>query len=309
MVTRRSFISGSISAAVVAAAQDAHYASAQAVKKRMIVDAQVHLWKAESPDWQWVPGRKPQLPEPFTIEKLVPMMDEAGVDRVVVVPPSWPGDRNDYGLEAARRYPERFGAMGRIPLEKPESAALLPHWRDQKGMLGIRVTFLGPQAAWLKDGTTDWFWPAVDKAGLPVMFLAPGNMPFFMPIAERHPQLALIIDHMSLSADIANEGKIAEAIEQVIPFAKYPNVSIKLSSAPLYSRESYPFRDMNVYLKRCFDAFGPRRCYWGTDMTNSFDKATYRQRITHFTEALDFMSEDDKDWVMGRAILERLKWT
>jgi predicted TIM-barrel fold metal-dependent hydrolase len=42
-----------------------------------------------------------QLPEPFTIEKLVPMMDEAGVDRVVVVPPSWPGDRNDYALEAA----------------------------------------------------------------------------------------------------------------------------------------------------------------------------------------------------------------
>ena len=61
-----------------------------------IVDAQAHLWKAESDDWKWVPGRKPQLPEPFTIEKLVPLMDEGGVDRAVIVPPSWPGDRNDY---------------------------------------------------------------------------------------------------------------------------------------------------------------------------------------------------------------------
>jgi L-fuconolactonase len=43
-------------------------------------------------------------------------------------------------------------------------------------------------------------------------------------------------------------------------------------------------------------------------MTNSFVKATCRQRITHFTEELDFLSEDDKDWIMGRAILERLKW-
>jgi hypothetical protein len=43
-------------------------------------------------------------------------------------------------------------------------------------------------------------------------------------------------------------------------------------------------------------------------MTNSFAKATYRQRITHFTEELDFLSEDDKDWIMGRAILARLKW-
>ena len=41
----------------------------------MIVDSQVHLWKAETPDWRWVPGRVAQLPEPFTIEKLVPLMN------------------------------------------------------------------------------------------------------------------------------------------------------------------------------------------------------------------------------------------
>jgi hypothetical protein len=56
------------------------------------------------------------------------------------------------------------------------------------------------------------------------------------------------------------------------------------------------------------DAYGPERCYWGTDMTNGFAKATYRLRITHFTEELDFLSEDDKDWVIGRAILASLKW-
>jgi Predicted metal-dependent hydrolase of the TIM-barrel fold len=81
----------------------------------------VHLWKAESEDWKWVPGMKPQMPEPFTIEKLVPLMDQAGVDRVVVVPPSWPGDRNDYALEAAKRYPNRFGGHGPYPAEEPTS--------------------------------------------------------------------------------------------------------------------------------------------------------------------------------------------
>jgi predicted TIM-barrel fold metal-dependent hydrolase len=122
---------------------------------RRVVDAQVHLWKAESPDWQWVPGVKPQLPEPFTIEKLVPLMDEAGVERAVIVPPSWPGDRNDYGLEAAKRYPNRFAVMGRVPLQNPQSVALLPKWREQQGMKGVRVTFLRAATAWLKDGTAD----------------------------------------------------------------------------------------------------------------------------------------------------------
>ena len=39
--------------------------------KRTIVDAQVHLWKAESEDWKWVPGMKPQLPEPFMISDII----------------------------------------------------------------------------------------------------------------------------------------------------------------------------------------------------------------------------------------------
>ena len=277
--------------------------------KRLIVDVQAHLWKAESPDWPWVPGLAPQLPEPFTIEKLVPLMDEAGVDRVVVVPPSWPGDRNDYALEAAKRYPQRFAVMGRIALKDPKSAALLPKWKEQPGMLGIRITFLAAAAPWINDGTADWFWPAAEKAGVPVMFFAPGRVSLIGPIAEKHPGLPLIIDHMGLTAAMAKDNTVAAAIDQAVSVAKYPNVSIKVSASPGISQETYPFRDMNVHLKRVFDAYGPQRCYWGTDLTNSYAKASYRQRVTHFTEELGFLSETDKDWVMGKAIMARLNWT
>jgi L-fuconolactonase len=62
-------------------------------------------------------------------------------------------------------------------------------------------------------------------------------------------------------------------------------------------------------LQRVFGAYGPQRSYWGTDMTNSSDKATYQQRITHFTEEPPFLSEADKDWVMSRALLARLRWS
>jgi predicted TIM-barrel fold metal-dependent hydrolase len=304
MLSRRQFVASTAAATAALAAKET---TAQA--RRTIVDAQVHLWKAESEDWKWVPGMKPQMPEPFTIEKLVPLMDGAGVDRVVVVPPSWPGDRNDYGLEAARRYPGRFHVMGRIPLKNPASAALLPKWREQPGMLGVRLTFLGPAAAWVKDGTADWFWPEAEKAGLPVMFLAPGQTAAFAAVAERHPRLTLVADHMGLALDLVKEGKAAEAIAATASLAKYPNVSVKLSAAANYSQESYPFRDINQHIQKLFEAYGPQRSHWGTDMTNGFDRATYKQRITHFTEELPFLTESDKDWVMGRAILQRLNWT
>ena len=276
--------------------------------KRLIVDAQVHLWKAESPDWPWLPGFPPQLPEPMTIKRLIPMMDEAGVDRVVVVPPSWPGDRNDYAIEAVKRYPERFRVMGRIPLQNPESANLLPGWKERPGMLGVRVLFVGPRAPWLTDGTSDWFWPAAAKAQLPVMVYAPGKVSHFAAIAKRYPQLPLIMDHMCLHPSMLKDGTLGEAVVQTAALAKYPNISVKLSGTPHVSTEPYPFRDMAAHLKRVFEAYGPRRCYWGTDLTNSFNRASYKQRVTHFTEELGFLSEGDKDWVMGRAILERLNW-
>jgi predicted TIM-barrel fold metal-dependent hydrolase len=306
MFTRRKFIGTTLGAGVALATGGC---ATQPAGKRMIVDAQVHLWKADGPDYPWNAGAKPQLPEPFTVERVVPLMDEAGVDRVVIVPPAL-NDVNSYALDAVRRYPNRFAVMGRIPLQDPRSAALLPGWKNQPGMLGVRVTFNTPETlAWLSDGTVDWFWPAAEKNRLPVMFLAFGNVHRFGPIAQRHPDLPLIIDHMGVNTAIAKEGKLAEKIADAVALAKYPNISIKMSNLVNTSLQPYPFRDLNDHLKRVFDAYGPQRCYWGTDLTNtSFTRVTWRQRITHFTEELSFLSESDKDWVMGRSIRERLKW-
>jgi hypothetical protein len=73
MLTRRTFIGTTLGAgaALVAGAPPVI-----AQRKRMIVDSQVHLWKANSPDWPWAPGARPQLPEPFTLERILPLMEK-----------------------------------------------------------------------------------------------------------------------------------------------------------------------------------------------------------------------------------------
>ena len=114
---------------------------------------------------------------------------------------------------------------------------------------------------------------------------------------------------MGVTGAMVAENKVAEGIAATVALAKYPNVSVKVSASPGLSRQPYPFRDVAEHIKRVFDAYGPQRSYWGTDLTNSYAKASYRQRISHFTEELAFLSESDKDQVMGRAIMQRLKWT
>src|SRR5690242_13742884 len=56
MMTRRSF--GTTLMAGAALATGAQGARSQSAGKRTIVDAQVHLWKANSPDWPWQPGAR-----------------------------------------------------------------------------------------------------------------------------------------------------------------------------------------------------------------------------------------------------------
>jgi len=322
MPSRREFLRGALGAGLalglpgiaIAGAQTLAQSAGtkpQSARQRTIVDAQVHLWLAEGPDRPWPPGgvAAAHLPYPFATEKLLPMMNQAGVDRVVIVPPSWEGERNDYALLAAKNHPDRFAVMGRILLDNPQSAALLPKWKQQPGMLGLRLTFNRAQTKWLSDGTAEWLWPAAARAGAPIMISIAGRQEEFARVAERNPDTIFIIDHMALSDDIARAGKIGEAIAATAALARFPNVSCKMSSAANRSQGPYPFEDMKPHLRRIFEAFGPRRSYWGTDITADLSKATYRQRITHFTETLDFLTEEDKDWVMGRAILARLNWS
>jgi L-fuconolactonase len=101
----------------------------------LIVDAQIHLWAADTPDRPWPPGGAARAHQPYPVSKDMALagMNEAGVDRAVIVPPSWEGERNDLALEAASLHPERFAVMGRFPMEKPESRSLVDGWRRQRG--------------------------------------------------------------------------------------------------------------------------------------------------------------------------------
>ncbi len=274
----------------------------------VIVDSQVHIWGADTPERPWPAGRaaQAQRPIPLGAEELLRAMDEAGVDRVVIVPPSWEGDRNDLALAAAATYPDRFAVMGRFPVEAPAEAGRLQSWREQPGMLGVRLTLHRPP--WregFENGSVDWFWPAVERAGLPVMVYVPGLVSRLDVIAGRHRGLPLIVDHLARPMATQDEAAFAD-LDELLVLARHPNVAVKVSALPCYTSESYPFRNLHRHIRRVYDAFGPRRMLWGTDYSRL--PCSYREAISLFTEALDFLSGQDKEWIMGRAAAEWLGW-
>jgi predicted TIM-barrel fold metal-dependent hydrolase len=195
----------------------------------MITDSGIHIWLPQAPDRPWMPGRTAHLPEPLTYQRLNAMMDEAGVGHAILVPPSWEGERIDYSLEAAQKFPNRFAVMGRFPINVPEERARLETWRQQKGRLGVRLTLHHEwDRAWMRDGTADWFWPAAERLGIPVMLNAPFSHKEIGEVAARHPRLRIILDHLGASTSQKNDA-LEPQVESTASLARHPNVHVKLT--------------------------------------------------------------------------------
>jgi predicted TIM-barrel fold metal-dependent hydrolase len=275
----------------------------------IITDAQAHIWPPEGPDRPWIEGgRDFAHGDQFPVDDLLSAMKGASVDRVVLVPPSFEGDRNDACLAAVAAHPDTFRVMGRISLTDPASRGRLATWREQPGMLGIRLAFSrGPAAHWLDDGTADWLWPEAEAARLPVMVFAPGLLHRVADLAERHPGIPFALCHLGIRTDLRDDA-VAPVIDELLGLARFENVAVKASCLPSNTSQTYPFPALHDHIRRVFDAFGPRRTFWGSDVTRLPETATYDETRRLFTDELDFLSGEDLEWVMGRAVSEWLRW-
>ena len=270
-----------------------------------VVDAQVHIWAANTPERPWAPGANPHRPVPLDQDALLQEMDAAGVNAVVIVPPSLEGPRNDLALAAAQAHPDRFAVMGKIDNDEARSRHLLPQWRRQPGMLGLRFNFKRKPET-LTGGRVDWVWGAAEEAGLPVYIgVSHAQLHVVDGIAERHPGLRIALDHLALETKARDDHAFRD-MDQLIAIAKRPNVAVKASAVPCYSTAPYPYRNLHGYLRRIYDAFGPRRMFWGSDLSRL--KGSYRECVTLFTEELDWLSSAELEWIMGRALREWLGW-
>jgi hypothetical protein len=64
---------------------------------------------------------------------------------------------------------------------------------------------------------------------------------------------------------------------------------------------------MQDTIHRLYDAYGPERLFWGTDITR-LKNCTWRQAITMFTEELPWLTEKDKILIMGEAFSRWFNW-
>jgi len=134
--------------------------------------------------------------------------------------------------------------------------------------------------------------------------LAGDWLPLLGEIAERHPGLKLMVDHMGALRSAKGDAAFP-AMKELTALARFPNVAVKLTGGPFYADDAYPFKSLHKHYRAMYDAFGPHRLFWGTDITKM--PCSWKQCVAHFQE-IDWIPDPDKKLIMGDAICDWLDW-
>ncbi|MBT2534508.1 amidohydrolase family protein [Arthrobacter sp. ISL-48] len=266
-----------------------------------IIDAQIHLWNGQN-----TPPH--HLRTPYTIDRALREMDEAGVDRAINCPAIWDPTANDYAIEAALQHPDRFATMGWLPLDGTPDESLVDEWMEKPGMLGLRFLLYAPNAGNLiSSGAFDWVWAGADRLEIPVaLMVMPQHLSLIRGIAQRYPAIRLMLDHLLVSPFEKVPAAVAH-LDDLLELASLPNVAVKASGVASMATDDYPYTSTHDVLRRTFDAYGPHRMFWGSDITR-FDRPWAEHR-TMFTDHLPWLSGSDLELVMGRGVAEWTGWS
>jgi predicted TIM-barrel fold metal-dependent hydrolase len=272
-----------------------------------VTDAQVHIWADERSDRPWPPegrARAHRFPA-FAAADLMREMDDADVDRAVLVPPSFEGDRNDVVTAAARRHPDRLTVMARFDPLASDAQSRLEPLLAMPEIRGFRMTYHRRHMfEHLTADPGEWFWAALAADAVPVMIYAPGQNAALRDLAARHPGLPVVVDTLGLTLTTRDDD-IDAALRDLMILADTPNIAVKATALPAHVTDDYPFPSLGPRLRRVVDAFGMRRVFWASDLTRV--DHPYRD-IVDFPAALEVLDAEELTWLMGRGITEWLDW-
>jgi predicted TIM-barrel fold metal-dependent hydrolase len=247
-------------------------------------------------------------------------MDAVGVDIALM------NTRQDLLDFAIARYPERFVGCGRLDARAVDLEEQVRTFRDRPGMLAVRSTAVNwatrQESDEFHSGRLEPLFTAAEKHRLPLFLFASGICPSVVPVAERHPNLTLIIDHnglpspppMKLDADPWTQ------LPEVLTLARFPNVAVKLSAPNALSKKPYPHEDVWPHMHKLLKAFGPERLVFASDFTRlrmapgTTDRGRRDQWAALYGDSVNYLrdttevSQSDKELLFGGALRSLLRW-
>jgi L-fuconolactonase len=228
---------------------------------------------------------------PVSMERMLEAMDEAGIEKAVLVQASTCyGHDNSYVADAVAAHPQRFAGVFSVDMLAPDAAERIRQWKA-RGLGGLRVFIAGhttAQEARLDDPRSFPAWECAVEAGLPicVQVRAPG-LGQLETLLARFPQARVILDHMA--RPVVDDGPPYAKAAGLFELARYENLYLKLTTHNLRDAAKGKATPQS-FLERVVKTFGAPRIAWGSNYPASDGKlaallADARQALAAFSDA------------------------
>jgi predicted TIM-barrel fold metal-dependent hydrolase len=280
--------------------------------RRPVIDTHMHVWASDNRRFPFAhPYDKNYqgMPAAGTVEMLVEDMDQHGCTHCVLVQTVCHGWDNTYLVECLKRYPTRFKGHGLIDPTDAKVADKLEYWTKEHGLHGMRFSPMyylnGSHGGdgWLDADETHRVWRKAEELGSVFnFFIAPKQLPALAKMAQAHPRVPVIVDHLS-QVDLGAADPEPD-FRLLLDMARLPNISVKVSElSSVSASRAYPFADAFPYVKRVYEAFGPDRLLFGTGYPGAARAAYKRPPLDKEIDLIDkemiFFSQQDRDKILG----------
>lgn len=280
-----------------------------------IIDAHSHLWLRQDTTWNGLRisplpngrsmflGEERQMLPPFMIdgvnsaEVFLSNMNYAQVGAAVVVQEFIDGIQNDYLMEVAQKYPDRFFVCGMCDYFHPgfyEQAVSL----IAQGFKGIAI----PGHRLL----TDEGRVMLNSAEMMRMFrymeqhhvilsvtLADGDLQVdeMEEVISECPQLRIAIGHFGMPT--------VEGWREQLLLARHEHVMLESGGITwLYNEEFYPYPSAIRVIREAIDTVGADKLMWGSDYPRTITAITYRMSYDFVLKTKE-LSDQEKRLFLG----------
>ena len=224
---------------------------------------------------------------PVSAEEMLRAMDEAGIERSVLVQASTCyGHDNSYVADTAAAHPKRFAGVFSVDVLAADAPERITYWKS-RGLGGLRVFVAGhttKQDVRLDDPRSFPAWEHAQELGLPVCVqVRAQGLSQLAAMLERFPRTRVALDHMA-RPDPSDPASL-------LALARYENLLLKLTTHNLHDVPP-------GFLERVVKHFGASRVAWGSNYPAA--KGRLKDLLEQMRGALRGLTSSEQDWIFAR---------
>ncbi len=261
-----------------------------------IIDTHQYFWNTQRFKYPWLKHAPPLLHRDFFPDDIRPELEKTGVGSTILIQsqPTLALEQTCWLLELAEAEDFIAGVVGWIDPADPSADQFLTMIETRPLLRGVCYLAQNQDCDWqIREDVINGL-TAVAKHGLTYDFLLPRQIKHLPVLAQRVPELKIVIDHMSRPP--IKKGLMDEWLAGLKAAAALPNVYCKLSGMITEADwRSWKADDLRPYVEKVIELFGPERLMSGSDWPFCLLAGSYERVYEALTTTLDQLSENERE--------------